>query len=230
MITVDAVIKVYRSAQGEVRALDGVSLSVARGEFVAVRGPSGCGKTTLLLTAGGMVRPTAGRVLLGGQDVYALSRGERAQVRARQIGFVFQMFHLVPYLSVVENVLLSSLAVPPPPRQELLELLDRLRLTDRLGHKPAQLSTGERQRVALARALLHRPPVLLADEPTGNLDPDHAVQVMEILAEYHAGGGTVLLVTHSQLADEVAQRTLHMAAGRMEAPGGTAGSATGEGV
>jgi putative ABC transport system ATP-binding protein len=216
MIALENVSKVYHRANEEVRALDGLSLEVADGEFVAVRGPSGCGKSTLLLAAGGMIRPTEGRVLLDGEDLYALSARARARLRAGKIGFVFQMFHLVPYLSALDNVLVPGLAGPVPGREAALGLLERLQLGQRAGHRPAELSTGERQRVALARALIKRPAIILADEPTGNLDPDNAAQVMSYLADFHREGGTVLVVSHDALAEEQADRTLHLEQGRAE--------------
>ena len=215
MIELTGVSKIYRMASGEVRALDRMDLSIARGEFVAARGPSGSGKSTLLLTIGGMIRPTEGRVLVDGQDVYMMSSRQRARLRADRIGFVFQMFHLVPYLNVLENVLVPSLAGTRTSRQEATELLDRLQLSDRLDHQPAQLSTGERQRVALARALLNRPEIILADEPTGNLDPDNAGQVMSYLAQFHHQGGTVLVVTHDPLANQYARRTIIIERGQV---------------
>ncbi len=215
MIELVNVSKVYRTDSGEVRALDDVTISVAPGEFVTVRGPSGSGKSTLLLTIGGMIRPTEGRVLAGGQDVYMMSSRQRGRLRADTIGFVFQMFYLVPYLSALENVLVPTLARPGTGRQDAMALLTRLQLADRLDHRPAELSTGERQRVALARALLNSPQIILADEPTGNLDPDNARQVMSYLAEFHHEGGTVLVVTHDPLADQYAQRMLLMDRGQV---------------
>ncbi len=215
MIELVNVSKVYQTDSGEVRALDDVTLSVAPGEFVAVRGPSGSGKSTLLLTIGGMIRPTEGRVSVRGQDVYKISPRQRARLRAETIGFVFQMFYLVPYLSSLENVLVPTLARPGKGRKEAIELLTRLQLAHRLDHRPAQLSTGERQRVALARALLNDPDIILADEPTGNLDPDSAQQVMSYLAEFHHEGGTVVVVAHDPLVDQYAQRMLFMDNGKV---------------
>jgi len=216
MIELVNVSKVYRTDSREVRALDDVTLSVAPGEFVTVRGPSGSGKSTLLLTIGGMIRPTEGRVLTGSQDVYIMSARQRARLRADTIGFVFQMFYLVPYLSALENVLVPTLVGARTGRHRATELLTRLQLADRLDHRPAELSTGERQRVALARALLNDPQIILADEPTGNLDPDNAQEVMSYLAEFHCKGGTVLVVTHDPLADQYAQRRVLMAHGKVE--------------
>ena len=218
MVRLEGVSKVYDAPRGKVRALDDVSLHVEPGEFVAIKGPSGSGKSTLLLTLGGMVRPTTGRVIVAETNLYALSSRERASFRAENIGFVFQMFHLVPYLDVLENVLLPTLtgAGPRGGREQALELLERFGMTHRIDHKPAELSTGERQRVAMARALLHRPRVILADEPTGNLDPGNAAEVMRYLVEFQHEGGTVVMVTHEQVAEGSAQRTLLIHDGRLE--------------
>jgi len=228
MIHLDDVSKVYPRAQGEVRALDSIALDVAAGEFVAIKGPSGSGKSTLLLTVGGMVRPTWGRVVVADIDVYGLSGRARARFRAEHIGFVFQMFHLVPYLTVLENVLLPILTDAPSrgTRERALALLERFGMAARTEHKPAELSTGERQRVAMARALLNQPRLILADEPTGNLDPDNAAEVMAYLDEFHQGGGTVLMVTHEQVAEGHAQRTILIRDGKLHEdtnPGGRDG-------
>jgi len=216
MLRVESLTKTYRGAARTVRALDGVSLEVAAGEFVAVEGPSGCGKTTLLLAAGGLLRPDAGRVMLRGEDPYALPPEARAAWRAAQVGFVFQQFHLIPYLTVLDNVLAPSVASPSADADKrACEWIGRFGLADRADHVPAELSTGERQRVALARALLNRPALILADEPTGNLDPASAAVVLGHLAEFAKSGGAVLLVTHDPLGAEYAGRTLRMAEGRM---------------
>ena len=217
MIRLDDVSKLYEGKRGLVRALDGISLDVAEGEFVAVRGPSGSGKTTLLLTIGAMIRPSGGAVLIGGRDVYAIGTPDRGKLRADTIGFVFQMFHLVPYLNALENVLLPTLAGSTISRQDALDMLEALRLSDRIYHRPPQLSAGERQRVALARALLKKPDIILADEPTGNLDPSNAQQVMDTLADFHRSGGTVVAVTHDTLVDRFAQRIVLIDEGRMQA-------------
>ena len=223
MVDLEGVNKVYNGPRGEVRALDDVTLHVEPGEFVAVMGPSGSGKSTLLLTVGGMVRPSYGQVMVADTDVYRLSGRQRAQFRATNIGFVFQMFHLVPYLTVLENVLLPTLthAESRGGRDEALMLLERFRMTDRLDHKPAELSTGERQRVAMARALLNRPSIILADEPTGNLDPDNAAEVMGYLQQFQRDGGTIVLVTHEQMAEDYAQRTVSIRSGKIENPAGS---------
>jgi len=208
--------KLYQGPQGTVQALDGVSLAVEPGEFVAIQGPSGSGKTTLLLAAGALLRPTGGRVLLNGQDPYALPTKQRARLRAESIGFVFQQYHLVPYLSVLDNVLTPSLAMPrPEARARAEELVARFGLQERIHHLPAQLSTGERQRVALARALLNRPGLLLADEPTGNLDAGNSEMVLRYLTEFAQEGGAVLLVTHDAGAARHAGRILQLTNGKL---------------
>jgi ABC-type lipoprotein export system ATPase subunit len=185
----------------EIAAISDVSLEVQPGKVVAVRGPSGSGKTTLLLISGGLLRPDRGRVLLDGTDVHAMAPGARAELRARKIGFVFQQYHLVPYLSVLDNIRLPSLAMPfPDAIARARTLAERVGLSDRLSHTPQELSVGERQRIALARALFHKPPFILADEPTGNLDDMNTDIVLNCLAEHAAEGGTVLMVTHDARA------------------------------
>ena len=208
--------KWFDGPEGKVTALNEVCLSISPGEFLAVRGPSGCGKTTLLLTAGGLLRPSAGQVSLDGYDPYALGPEKRSKMRARMIGFVFQQFHLIPYLTVRQNILAPSLALPAKEAdQRARELVGRFGLDDRAGHVPAQLSTGERQRTALARALLNKPKIILADEPTGNLDEDNADIVFGYLSQYVSEGGCVLLVTHDVRAAAHATRTLQMVDGRL---------------
>ncbi len=216
MIRLRNVSKVYETAEGAVRALDDVSLHVEQGEFVAVRGPSGCGKTTLLTLVGGLATPSAGQVLVAGQDLTALSGAGRARFRGESIGFVFQMFHLLPYLSVVDNVLVAAKeSGSSATRARAIELLERFQLGHRLKHRPGQLSIGERQRVAIARALLNSPQLLLADEPTGNLDPANATGVLTLLKEFHQEGGTVLLVTHDADAAAYAGRSIFLAHGKI---------------
>lgn len=218
MIRCDEVTKIFRKNGSEVTSLDRFTAKVAEGEFVAVRGPSGSGKTTLLLTLGGMQRPSDGSVQLAGRDLYALSPAERARLRSSEIGFVFQMFHLVPYLDLLGNVLLACPGKPSAEvRQRASGLMDELGLADRASHRPGELSAGERQRLAVARALLNRPKLILADEPTGNLDPENAAEVIRHLAEFHRAGGTVVLVTHGAAADAHADRTLRLEQGRLVA-------------
>jgi ABC-type lipoprotein export system ATPase subunit len=210
--------KSFEGPEGKVTALKEVSLSVRPGELLAVRGPSGCGKTTLLLTAGGLLRPSSGQVNLDGQDPYEFNPEIRSKWRARTIGFVFQQFHLIPYLTVRQNILAASLVRlfgGKETSERAKELLGHFGLDNRADHVPAQLSTGERQRTALARALLNRPKVILADEPTGNLDEDNARIVFGYLSQYVNDGGRVLLVTHDARAAEHATRTLKMSQGRI---------------
>lgn len=217
MIVCEHIERRFPGATGEVLALAGLDLSIARGEFVVVKGPSGCGKSTLLLALGGMQRPSAGRVLFDGTDLYALPAPARNRVRAERIGFVFQLFHLMPYLTVRENVLAG---LPPGSRAADFttcadELLQELGLQSRAQARPGTLSAGERQRVALARALIKKPAVILADEPTGNLDPANAAEVFRHLAAYRQDGGTVVVVTHGNDAAPHASRTIQLVAGRL---------------
>lgn len=199
--------KSYRKGKATVTPVRDLTLTVEGGEFVAVHGPSGCGKTTLLLIAGGLLHPDAGSVCVAGKDLYQMSSEQRAAFRAANIGFVFQQFHLIPYLSVLDNVLASALAAPvADARTRALQSLDRFGLSHRLNHVPSELSTGERQRVALARALLHGPGLLLADEPTGNLDEGNGKIVLGHLADYARQGNAVLLVTHDPRAAAYAHR------------------------
>ena len=218
MIQLEAVSKAYPRPGGDVRALDELSLNVEAGQFVAVRGPSGCGKTSLLMVVAGMSRPTSGRVTVAGHDMGAMNMAQRARFRAETIGFVFQLFHLLPYLDVQENVLVAATGSHrEAKRRRAAELLEQFGLGHRLKHRPGELSAGERQRVALARALLNSPPILLADEPTGNLDPENAASVLDLLADFHRAGGTVLLVTHDELSTSYAQRTVLLRDGRIDA-------------
>ncbi len=216
MLEITDVHKRYGTSDGTVHALHGVSLRVGAGEFVVVRGPSGCGKTTLLLTAGGLLSPDAGQVLVDGRDLYATVSEDRARLRAATIGFVFQEFHLIPYLTVLENVMAPSVARPvADPRERAEELLDRCGLSARARHVTAELSTGERQRTALARALFGRPRLLLADEPTGNLDPDSSEALLAHIAEFARAGGAVLMVTHDDRAQSCSDRVLRMQGGEL---------------
>lgn len=208
--------KWFNGTQGKVTALKDVSFSVRPGELLAIRGPSGCGKTTLLLTAGGLLRPSDGQMSLDGQDPYALSPEKRSKLRASTIGFVFQQFHLIPYLTVRQNIMTASLAVPLKEATERAQqLISRFGLDDRADHVPSKLSTGERQRTALARALLNEPKLMLADEPTGNLDEDNAQTVLGYLSQYVSDGGCVLLVTHDARAAAHATRSLQMKQGQL---------------
>jgi putative ABC transport system ATP-binding protein len=218
MIELSAIRKTYRLGGSDIHALDGIDLRVARGEFVAVMGPSGSGKSTLLNVLGGLDRPDSGRYVLAQDEISALDDDAASDVRNRRIGFVFQSFHLLPRLSVLENVLLPQryARVPDPQAPERARaLLARIGLGQRLDHLPGQLSGGQLQRAAIARALLNGPDLLLADEPTGNLDSNSAADVMALLRELHAGGQTLVMVTHDPAIAASAQRTIHLRDGRV---------------
>jgi putative ABC transport system ATP-binding protein len=216
MLRIESVSKKYRKGDHQVVALDNVSLEVKAGEFVVVRGPSGCGKSTLLLASGALLAPDEGRVEIDGRDPYGLDSEERAALRGAAVGFVFQQFHLIPYLTVLENAMTPSLAVAAvDARTRAQELIEPFGLADRADHVPSELSTGERQRAALARALLNRPRLLLADEPTGNLDPDNAAIVLDHIAEFARSGGAVLMVTHDDVASDHADRVVRLDQGRI---------------
>ncbi len=217
MLVLQDLSKTYRTGTREVKALDGVSLEIDQGEFVTVCGPSGSGKTTLLMMVAGMLRPSRGAVRFDEQDVYQMSGRQRAQFRAHHIGFVFQMFHLVPYLSVLENVLVAGGAIGKSERTRAEELLQQLGLQHRAAHRPAELSAGEKQRTAIARALLNRPRLILADEPTGNLDPGNAEGVLRHLRDFQRDGGTVIMATHGSATREFATRNLSLRDGVMDA-------------
>lgn len=218
-LLVENVHKVYSGAEGGVAALRGVSFRAERGDFIALCGPSGCGKSTLLHIVGAMDRPSEGRVELNGRELHRLTRHELALARRREVGFVFQAFHLLPTLRVWENVALPLTldgVSRSAARQRAEELLDRVQLAHRSGSLPAQLSGGELQRAAVARAVVAGPAVLLADEPTGSLDSENGTRVLELLRELNQERRlTILLATHAPEAARYAQRTLRMRDGRI---------------
>jgi putative ABC transport system ATP-binding protein len=216
MLRMEEVSKNYRHRGRDVKALDGATLEIAKGDFVSVVGPSGSGKSTLLLMLGGMLSPSSGRVLLDGQSIYDMDSNARARLRKDKIGFVFQTFNLVPYLTALENVKIPLfLAGTDDVTQEekATELLQRVGLDDRMDHKPGELSVGQQQRVALARMLANDPAVILADEPTGNLDPETADHVIGFLEQCNQEGRTIVMVTHDPRAAERAKRTLRLVSG-----------------
>lgn len=205
-----------------VHALDGVDLTVEEGEFLGVMGPSGSGKSTLLHLLGGLDRPTAGHIWVRGRDLTALDENELAAYRRRDVGFIFQSFHLVPTMTALQNVEFPMLfaRVPPPQRRErALYLLERVGLADRRHHRPIELSGGEQQRVAIARALANDPILILADEPTGNLDSRTGAEVMQLLAELNAEGRTVILVSHDPAMIAYTRRHIRMLDGRIVGEG-----------
>jgi len=218
MLRMKDVAKTYRHRGRLVTALENASIEIARGDFVAIVGPSGSGKSTLLLMLGGMLSPSAGQVFLEGQSLYELSSDQRAGLRKQKVGFVFQTFNLVPYLSALENVqvpLFLAGVSKPEQHQRAAALLERVGLGDRMDHKPGELSVGQQQRVALARMLANEPAVVLADEPTGNLDPETSRQVTGFLEEVNREGRTIVMVTHDPRAAERAHRVMRLTGGTL---------------
>ena len=222
MLKMEEVSKSYQHRGQVVRALDGATIDIPKGDFVSVVGPSGCGKSTLLLMLGGMLSPSSGRVLLEDESIYDLTSNGRARLRKENIGFVFQTFNLVPYLTALENVQIPMfLAGMDDSSQEekATALLERVGLGDRMDHKPTELSVGQQQRVALARMLANDPAVILADEPTGNLDPETADQVIRFFEEFNEEGRTIVMVTHDPKAAERAKNTLRLRDGKIVSEG-----------
>ena len=216
LIRLEGVSKDYRRGREAVHALREVSLSVGAGEFIAVVGRSGSGKTTLLQLIGCVDKPTGGRVSVDGAEVNGMSESARTRLRSRSIGFVFQQFYLLPTLTALENVELPALFAGIPGRAERARaLLQKVGLGERLDHLPRELSGGEMQRAAIARALVNEPRILLADEPTGNLDSESAEIVLSTLRELNASGQTILLVTHDAEIAAHAHRTIHLRDGRI---------------
>lgn len=222
MFRLENVQKNYSRHGTSVRAFQCDALSIADGEYVAILGPSGSGKTTLLSLLGGMLSPTQGRVWLGEHSLYDQSVAERAKLRRDWLGFVFQTFNLVPYLTALENVQVPLCLAGVSVREQserATAMLDRFGLNERLRHKPSELSIGQQQRVALARTLVSNPRVILADEPTGNLDPKSRELVLNSLSECHREGRTVVIVTHDPVAAECAGRTLRLIGGELREDG-----------
>ncbi|HEX7401225.1 MAG TPA: ABC transporter ATP-binding protein [candidate division Zixibacteria bacterium] len=218
MIKIENLSKKYNSKGNSVVALNEVSLSIKKGEFISIVGPSGSGKTTLLLCMGGLIHPSVGKVDIDGASIYDLDIKERAVFRLRNLGFVFQTFNLIPYLTALENVQIPlSLAGTANGNQteRATELLEKLGLGDRLNHKPRELSIGQQQRVAIARALANNPKIIMADEPTGNLDPNTTNETVAYLNLLNQAGITVVMVTHNPGVAESAQRTLKLVDGRL---------------
>jgi putative ABC transport system ATP-binding protein len=212
------VTKIYRAGSLGVRALDEVDLTVPRGDFVAVVGASGSGKTTLLNCCSGLDDVDGGSVYVAGRDLHAMSDDDRARERAKTMGFVFQSFNLLPVLDAVENVELPLLlggVKARTARRQARAMLDRVGMEHRHNHRPLELSGGEQQRVAIARALVNEPQLIWADEPTGALDSENAISVMKLLLEVHAGGQTIVIVTHDRAVSSCAARVVHMHDGRI---------------
>ncbi|MBQ5656624.1 MAG: ABC transporter ATP-binding protein [Bacteroidaceae bacterium] len=213
MITLKNIKKVFKTDEVETWALQNVDLEVNKGEFVAVMGPSGCGKSTLLNILGLLDTPTQGTYLLNGKDVSQMSEDERTDLRKGQLGFVFQSFNLIDELNVTENVELPLLYMGTSKkerRQQVKDVIERVAMAHRAQHFPAQLSGGQQQRVAIARAVISHPQIILADEPTGNLDSKHGMEVMDLLKQLHEEGTTIIMVTHSQRDANYADRIVNL--------------------
>lgn len=219
IIRLEDIRRIYRVGNQEVRALDGVSLSVFRNEYVAIMGPSGSGKSTLMNILGCLDSPDSGRYILNGTDVSEMDDGELADVRNREIGFVFQSFNLLPRYNALENVALPMVYAGVPAgerREKAAEALRSVGLDDRMDHRPNELSGGQRQRVALARALINSPSIILADEPTGNLDTHTSVEIMRLFDQIYRNGNTVIVVTHEEDIAAYAHRVIRLRDGRIE--------------
>ena len=224
MITLQSVSKRFQHRGKPVAALANVTLDIAKGDFVAIIGPSGSGKSTFLHLVGGMLSPTEGKVRIDNDSLYDLTSDQRSALRKKKIGFVFQTFNLVPYLTALENVqvplLLAGLAEEEQKRRAE-SLLGRVGLADRLDHKPSELSVGQQQRVALARMLANDPALILADEPTGNLDPETSASIMDFLVELNGEGRTIVMVTHDLRVAARAKRALKLVNGSIQVDGQT---------
>ena len=219
IIRLEDICRIYRGGSQEVRALGGVSLSVYKNEYVAIMGPSGSGKSTLMNILGCLDSPDSGRYILNGTDVSEMDDGELADVRNREIGFVFQSFNLLPRYNALENVALPMVYAGVPAGERRVKAAQALRsvgLEDRMDHRPNELSGGQRQRVALARALINSPSIILADEPTGNLDTHTSVEIMRLFDEIYRGGNTVIVVTHEEDIAAYAHRVIRLRDGRIE--------------
>jgi putative ABC transport system ATP-binding protein len=216
-IDAENLVKQYSTGETTVTAVGGVTLGIDAGEFVAIMGESGSGKSTLLSMLGGLNAPTSGRFLVDGVDVYALTSDERADFRQRSIGFIFQNFNLLPYLTIAENVMLPLAIVKKSRGKKLaaaIDALTRVGLSDKATRLPNQISGGEQERVAIARAIVNQPPIILADEPTGNLDTHTGAEIMKLLAMLNHDGVTVIMVTHSNEYAHHARRLIKLSDGR----------------
>src|SRR6266487_1028664 len=205
------------SSSGVIRALDDISLRVVPGEWLSIMGPSGSGKSSLVNLIGCLDRPSSGEIWLDGQNVAGISAAELNRVRAERVGFIFQQFHLIPFLTAVENVMLAQYFLSMTDEKEAVEALTRVGLGDRAHHLPSQMSGGEQQRVCIARALINDPRIILADEPTGNLDAQNEEIVLRLLREFHEQGRTIVMVTHDPTVARLADRRIELHHGKISA-------------
>ena len=214
-------VKVYQMGEFEVRALDGASIQVQEGEFVAIMGPSGSGKSTLMNVLGCLMSPTSGEYILDGEDVSGLDKVELAQIRNQKLGFIFQSYNLLARTPALENVILplfydrTSLLGDEEQKEKAIEMLNAVGLEDRIYHEPQELSGGQQQRVSIARALVNNPVMVMADEPTGNLDSKSGAEIMNLLVDLHKQGTTIVMVTHDPAIAEYTDRTIHLLDGKV---------------
>ena len=219
IIRLEDIRRIYRVGNQEVRALDGVSLSVYKNEYVAIMGPSGSGKSTLMNILGCLDSPSSGKYVLNGLDVSEMEDGELADVRNREIGFVFQSFNLLPRYNALENVALPMVYAGVPAKERIeraAAALESVALSERMEHRPNELSGGQKQRVALARALINNPSIILADEPTGNLDTHTSIEIMRLFDDIYSRGNTVIVVTHEEDIAAYAHRIIRLRDGKVE--------------
>lgn len=214
MLEVNNLTKIYSKNGNSFTALDEVTFKIERGEFVAVTGPSGSGKSTLLHTIGGLIRPDKGHVLYNGKDVYAFNNQEANQYRRKNVSFVFQQFHLMPYLTVFENIKIAG-CESGKRNNNIEDFLEKCSLLPLRNKYPSELSVGEKQRTAFIRAIITKPEILLADEPTGNLDPENSKILMSLIEDFHTNDGTVLIVTHQLETSKHVTRTINLRSGKL---------------
>jgi putative ABC transport system ATP-binding protein len=217
MIKAENLNKIFKKNKSVIKALDHVSLEVEQGEWLGITGPSGSGKSTLLLALAGLIQPESGSLFIGGEDILVKSQGQKSAWRQANIGMVFQEFYLLPYLTVLENVMLAGTANYHELKKKAVRILESVGLSERAGHRPEELSVGQRQKTAIARAVINDPGLLLIDEPTGNLDPESSDDIMQIFKKQNESGTTLVLVSHNPAIIDIAGKKLHLEGGRLSA-------------